>query len=73
MSGDFLALLAAVLHVLLKRNPELIQEIKEMTDYYRRYIFPEGADIKVTMDQAFDLLTSITDKETYNYSDAETK
>ena len=44
-----------------------------MTDYYRRYIFPEGADIKVTMDQAFDLLTSITDKETYNYSDAETK
>lgn len=67
MSGDFLALFAAVIHVLLRKNPELLSEIHELTNYYRQYIFPDGVDSKAAMEQAFELLTAVTNKAPYTY------
>ena len=67
MSGDFLALFAAVIHVVIRKNPELLPEIHELTNYYRQYIFPDNAGIKESMDQAFELLTAVTNKAPYTY------
>ena len=59
MDGKLFSLLAALIHVLMDEHPELVQKILEKSEYYRDYVFVDGADVLKAMEEAFDIITTL--------------